>query len=270
MCNTSYRGSATIQSTARVALHCITWLALLFSGNALGAVHYYYGDLSVPLGYDQPVDLNFENDDFDDVIFENFVYAEGNYQGLYMPYSPAKSSASTPQAWNTSPPLPTEQPSTRLRSPRPITTGRCRMVLSIRRRSSLRPRTPSSDSPSGRADQPALRVGPRFGRQCRGHPVHQGLGFRGPAGRRHHGGRSGHAADLRRPQRRSQRRHRRPHVVATGLPEHLQHLRFLEVQDNFGAGSGLPSQAQVTTVPEPSALLLLLILGVPVASRRRR
>ena len=75
---------------SRVAF-CVAWASLCTAaGNAFGAIHYYYGDLSVPLGFSQTVDINFENDDFDDVVFENYAYPEGNYQGLYVPYSPGR------------------------------------------------------------------------------------------------------------------------------------------------------------------------------------
>lgn len=63
---------------------------LMIAGRAAAAVHYYFGNVSVPLDNEQPLDLNFENDDFDDVVLENFVFDGVNYQGVTVPYSPGR------------------------------------------------------------------------------------------------------------------------------------------------------------------------------------
>lgn len=80
----------TLVSCSRQVAIAIAVAATCFVPSANGAIHYYFGDFSVPQGFDQPVDLNFENDDFDDVVMENFVFDGVNYQGLTIPYAPGK------------------------------------------------------------------------------------------------------------------------------------------------------------------------------------
>ena len=270
MCGTSDQGSSSFRLAALAVMHCSAWAALLFSGNALGAVHYYYGDISVPLGYDQPVDLNFENDDFDDVIFENFIYAEGNYQGLYIPYSPGRvvgfndagveyitalssgatidSTALASSNYYGALSYGSVYPQAQFTSATDAFIGLAFPANSNLLYAWVRV---SVDNAAGTLyikdwafeDQPG--VGITAGDQGT-LPIYGDL----------NGDRNVDLADLMLWQR--------------GYPSTYNIFDFWKWQDNFGAGSGLPSQAQVTTVPEPSALLLFLILGLPVASRRKR
>lgn len=90
MGNRLVRSSVTLRRAVYCVAATVTLTLQLTAGRANAAIHYYYGDISVPLGYSQALDLNFENDDYDDVVFENYVYGGGNYQGLVVPYSPGK------------------------------------------------------------------------------------------------------------------------------------------------------------------------------------
>jgi hypothetical protein len=90
MCNSLGHRRFRLNRALCYALGLLALTLLLANGEAHAAIHYYFGDISVDSGYDQPLDLNFENDDYDDVVLENYVYSGVNYQGLRIPYSPGK------------------------------------------------------------------------------------------------------------------------------------------------------------------------------------
>ena len=58
--------------------------------DAEAAIHYYYGDISIPQGNVQSLDVNIEGDDYDDILLKNYVFPNGNYQGAIVPYAPGK------------------------------------------------------------------------------------------------------------------------------------------------------------------------------------
>ena len=58
--------------------------------DAEAAIHYYYGDISIPQGSVQSLDVNIEGDDYDDILLKNYVFPNGNYQGAIVPYATGK------------------------------------------------------------------------------------------------------------------------------------------------------------------------------------
>ena len=75
MSKTSSRRNSVLAKASRGTAYTAAAGASLVAGasNADGAIHYYYGDLAVPQGTAQPLDINFENDDFDDIVLMNYV-----------------------------------------------------------------------------------------------------------------------------------------------------------------------------------------------------
>ena len=65
-------------------------LVSCLASSAPAAIHYYYGNVPVAQGTVQPLDVNFEGDDFDDIELENYVNQGVNYQGVRIPYTPGR------------------------------------------------------------------------------------------------------------------------------------------------------------------------------------
>lgn len=54
------------------------------------AIQYFVGNISIPQGAAQPLDMNVGGDDYDDIVLKNYVFGGGNYQGATVPYFPGK------------------------------------------------------------------------------------------------------------------------------------------------------------------------------------
>ncbi|QDT75644.1 hypothetical protein [Lacipirellula limnantheis] len=80
-------------ATTKLRLACVLAAGAAMSmccNCAEAAIHYYVGYIEVALGSEQPINVNFEGDGYDDIVLQNDV-ANGNvFQSLYIPYSPGK------------------------------------------------------------------------------------------------------------------------------------------------------------------------------------
>lgn len=73
----------------RIAVVAVA-LAASTALDAAAAVRYHFADIVVAQGTEQPINVNFASDDFDDVVFQNFTFPEANYQGALVAFTPGK------------------------------------------------------------------------------------------------------------------------------------------------------------------------------------